>query len=161
MTMQAATDLFEALKSANAKVVFAESCTGGMVAFEMTKLPGVSTVFCGSAVTYREDTKQRWLGVDGETMQSLSAVSAPVAHQMASGVLSQTPEATLAVAITGHLGPQAPQGLDGCVFVAVAKIVKGKTVAKVTQHQLETTTRSKRRFEATALVLSTAIEAIG
>lgn len=158
--MQAATDLFEALKSANAKVVFAESCTGGMVACEMTKLPGVSEVFCGSAVTYREDTKQRWLGVDGETIQTLSAVSAPVAHQMASGVLSQTPEATLAVAITGHLGPQAPQGLDGCVFVAVAKIVKGKTVVKVTQHQLETTTRSKRQIEATTLVITTATTAI-
>jgi nicotinamide-nucleotide amidase len=159
--MQEATNLFDALKQSNQRIVFAESCTGGMVAFEMTQIPGVSEVFCGSAVTYRETTKQAWLGVDGETMQALTAVSAPVAHQMAAGAMSQTPEATLALSITGHLGPNAPEGFDGLVFIAVAKKVKGKTLVKVAHHQLTQTTRPKRQREATQLVLTTAIDAIG
>ncbi|KAA1258485.1 Nicotinamide-nucleotide amidohydrolase PncC [Rubripirellula obstinata] len=159
--MQEATELIDALKQSNGKIVFAESCTGGMVASELAQVPGVSDVFCGSAVTYREATKQSWLGVDGETMQALTAVSAPVAHQMAAGALSQTPEATIAVSITGHLGPNAPEGFDGLVFIAVAKTVKGKTLVKVAHHQLTQTKRVQRQVEATQLVLTTAIDAIG
>ena len=159
--MQIAVDLFAALKQSGNKIVFAESCTGGRVACEMASLPGVSEVFCGSAVTYREGTKQGWLGVDGETMAALTAVSAPVAHQMAAGALSQTPESTIAVSITGHLGPDAPDGFDGIVFVAIAKLVKGKTVVKVSQHQLTQSGRGKRQTEATELVLTTALGGIG
>jgi nicotinamide-nucleotide amidase len=131
-----------------------------MAACELTKVPGVSAVFCGSAVTYREATKQSWLGVDGETIAALTAVSAPVAHQMAAGALSQTPEATIAVSITGHLGPDAPDGFDGVVFIAVAKTIKGKCVVSVAMHQLSESKRGKRQIEATTLVLTTALAAI-
>ena len=156
--MQEATNLFDALKQSNQRIVFAESCTGGMVAFEMTQIPGVSEVFCGSAVTYREATKQKWLGVDAELIQDHTAVSAPVAHQMAAGALAQTPEADLAVANTGHLGPNAPEGFDGLVFIATAKNSKGKAQVRVEQHQLEKSKRAARQIEATQLVLRAAIQ---
>jgi nicotinamide mononucleotide (NMN) deamidase PncC len=47
-------------------------------------------------------------------------VSREVAEQMAVRVLAKTPEADLAAAVTGHLGPNAPARLDGLVFAAVA-----------------------------------------
>ena len=160
LLMESARLLIEALKQSENKIVFAESCTGGMVACEMTKVPGASEVFCGSAVTYREDTKQRWLGVDGETIANLTAVSAPVAHQMASGALSQTPEATVAVSITGHLGPNSPHGFDGVVFIATARTIKGKVIVKVVGHELTKPKRAARLIEATELVLQAAIDLI-
>jgi nicotinamide mononucleotide (NMN) deamidase PncC len=40
---------------------------------------------------------------------------------MAENVLSKTPEADIAAAITGHLGPNAPETQDGLVFIAVSK----------------------------------------
>jgi nicotinamide-nucleotide amidase len=39
---------------------------------------------------------------------------------MAKGALEKTPEANVALAVTGHLGPNAPPQLDGLVFAAVA-----------------------------------------
>ena len=150
--------LYESLTDREKRVVFAESCTGGMVASEMTKISGVSDVFCGSAVTYRCDTKLQWLGVDGETLEMLTAVSAPIAHQMAQGTLKQTPEADFAVSITGHLGPNAPEGFDGLVFVGTARRIKGKVIVKVHQHHLETTGRANRLAEASACVLQAAMD---
>ena len=47
---------------------------------------------------------------------------------MAASVLKMTPEAELAAAVTGHLGPNAPSELDGLVFVAVVwRPRKGQT----------------------------------
>ena len=51
------------LEEQNKRVVFAESCTGGKMAAAMTTVPGISSWFCGSAVTYREATKTQWLSV--------------------------------------------------------------------------------------------------
>ena len=158
--MKSARLLIDALKNSGDRIVLAESCTGGAVACELTKVPGASEVFCGSMVTYRKDAKVRWLGVDGETIENLSAVSPPVAHQMAAGALSQAPEATIAVSITGHFGPNAPYGFDGVVFIAVARIIKGKLVVKVAQHQLTETTRQARQTQASERVIETAIEAL-
>ncbi len=155
-----AHSLVESLTERKIRIVFAESCTGGMVACELAKIAGVSAYLCGSSVTYRDDTKLRWLGVDGHAVEKFTAVSAPVAHQMAQGVLKQTPEADIAVSITGHLGPDAPEGLDGVVFIGVAREIKGKVAVRVHQHPLATGTRAKRLTEATACVIQAAIDAV-
>ena len=93
--------LVERLAENNVRVVFAESCTGGLVAATLAEVPGVSEFLCGSAVTYREDTKCEWLGVSADDIARHSAVSESVAGQMAIGVLERTPEADLAASITG------------------------------------------------------------
>lgn len=148
--MSFANDLYRKLKKSNVRIVFAESCTAGMAACEFAKIPGASDILCGSLVTYRIDSKVRWLGVDGETIELLTAVSPPVAHQMAKGALSQTPEANLAVSITGHLGPGAPPEQDGYVFIGLAKRSSGQVT--VSQHQLSSSKRTERQTEATELV---------
>jgi nicotinamide-nucleotide amidase len=82
----------------------AESCTGGMVAAELTEVPGSSSVFVGSAVTYSDEMKQRLLGVPGEVLQRHGAVSAETAKAMADGARAQL-GAGVAVAVTGVAGP--------------------------------------------------------
>jgi nicotinamide-nucleotide amidase len=108
------------LRATGRKVVFAESCTGGLVSATLTKIPGISEHHCGGVVTYRNATKHAYLGIPLTTLDDPGPVSREVVELMARGVLKKTPEADLSVAVTGHLGPQAPPGMDGLVFVAVA-----------------------------------------
>ena len=134
-------------------MVLAESCTGGLVAAELAKVPGVSNWLCGSAVTYRSATKVAWLEVDPNDIDKHTAVSHQVALAMTLGVLSKTPEAGIAASITGHLGPDAPAGLDGVVFIGVAQRSGGAGKPNATRHQLKTSTRVERQAEAAFLVV--------
>jgi len=122
------------LKAADLKVVFAESCTGGLVSGALTKIPGISNHHCGGVVVYRNETKTAYLGISAATLKNPGAVSAEVAELMARRVLEKTPEADLAVSVTGHLGPDAPAALDGRVYVGFAKR-KGTPRAKTTSLQ--------------------------
>lgn len=114
-------DLQAALRQRNDRLVLAESCTAGLVASELGKIPGISECFCGSMVVYRTETKHHWLGIDRTILEdpAYGPVSEVVTQQLANAVLERTPEATIAAAITGHLGPGAPPDLDGLVFCAV------------------------------------------
>ncbi len=117
---QAAAALIEELQKSGTRFVVAESCTSGLIAAVLGRVPGASNVFCGSTVVYRNDTKSRWLGIPPSTFDRYDAVSERVAVEMAERVLDQTPEAGLSASITGHLGPGSPPGLDGTVYTAIA-----------------------------------------
>jgi nicotinamide-nucleotide amidase len=107
------------LEASGRKVVFAESCTGGLVSGSLTKIPGISNFHCGGVVVYRSATKREYLGIPAAMLDDPGAVSGEVAAMMARRVLEKTPEADVAASVTGHLGPNAPAKLDGLVFVAV------------------------------------------
>ena len=109
------------LKVSDLKVVFAESCTGGLVSGALTKIPGISNHHCGGVVVYRNATKQAYLDIPADLLEDPGAVSEKVAGLMALRVLEKTPEADIAVSVTGHLGPNAPSDLDGLVFVGLAR----------------------------------------
>lgn len=144
-----ASRVVDLLQTHEQRLVLAESCTGGLIAATLAGIAGVSQWWCGSAVTYREATKVSWLGVEEDAIEQYTAVSESVASQMASGVLKQTPEATIAAAITGHLGPNAPEIQDGVVFIGIAT----PQSCSVTRHQLVTQLRADRQSEAAELVL--------
>lgn len=114
--------LSDSLSSHRRRVVFAESCTAGLVSATLARIPGVSEWHCGSAVTYRNASKHLWLGVPVELLEppGPGPVSEPVAIAMAEGVLARTPEAEVSASVTGHLGPGAEPELDGVVWIAVA-----------------------------------------
>lgn len=155
--------LASALQQTDLKVVFAESCTGGLVAATLAKVPGISDYLCGSAVTYRNDTKHQWLGVSSEKLTRPGPVSAIVAREMAAGVLAMTPEADWAASVTGHLGPNAPTRLDGLIYIGIAQRMNDQSASvKVTasRHLLDAETRSQRQREAAALVLRRLCDAI-
>lgn len=83
----------------------AESCTGGLLAQEMTSLAGSSQVFWGGVVTYANEAKERLLGVAADLIDREGAVSAEVAQAMVLGLL-RVSGVPLAVAITGVAGPE-------------------------------------------------------
>lgn len=126
----------ELLKQSQTRIVFAESCTAGLVSAALARIPGISEFHCGSAVVYRLDTKTRWLGVDADLLQDPGPVSSEVAAAMARGVLERTAEAQLSAVITGHLGPQAPEGQDGLIFVGIGRREETSIRIQTTRHVL-------------------------
>ncbi len=124
------------LRQAPRRIVFAESCTGGLVSAALARVPGISDFLCGSAVVYRLDTKTKWLGVSEALLNDPGPVSEAVAREMALGILARTPEADLAASITGQLGPHAPDDQDGLVFIGVA-CRSSEATREVTVHVFE------------------------
>ena len=113
-------EVIRLLRESNRRIVLAESCTGGLAAAWFTSVPGASDVFCGSMVVYRNDSKSQWLGLDPQMLadEKIGPVSSQASEQLAQKVLSRTPEANVALGITGHLGPNAPAELNRKVFLA-------------------------------------------
>jgi len=147
------------------RIVFAESCTAGLVSATLARVAGISDFHCGSAVVYRYDTKTRWLGVSEAMLREPGAVSEIVATTMATGVLERTPEADLSAAITGHLGPQAPADQDGLIYIGIAVRTAHAPAVQVYRHVLPTeisplaeveiaSLREWRQWKATEQVLT-------
>ena len=105
-----------------ARVGVAESCTGGLVAAELSSRPGASAWFRGGVVSYATDVKRTLLGVGGDLLAALGPVSAPVAEAMAAGV-RRALGADVAVSVTGLAGPDGDPERDipvGTVFLGWA-----------------------------------------
>jgi nicotinamide-nucleotide amidase len=85
-------------------LVTAESCTGGLVAERLTRVPGSSGYFLGGAVVYTNRLKQELLGVPEAMLAEHGAVSEPVARAMAEGARSAL-SADWAIGVTGIAGP--------------------------------------------------------
>jgi len=117
---EAAKKLFSALEKKHFKIVFAESCTAGLVTATLGRIVGISLYLAGSFVVYQNASKEKWLGISRELLDNPGPVSEDTAELMARNALERTPHADLALSVTGHLGPNAPVGLDGVVYFAVA-----------------------------------------
>lgn len=158
---KAAATLAACLSQRQVRIVLAESCTAGLAAATLAQTPGISRWLCGSAVVYREQTKIDWLDVSAADLEQHTAVSEPVARAMAAGVLSRTAEAAWSAAVTGHLGPDVPEGLDGIIYLGVARRDGGKVHdVGVWRHQLGSRGRQARQEEAAALLLERLAKAI-
>jgi nicotinamide-nucleotide amidase len=101
----------------------AESMTGGLVAAELTSVPGSGSSVRGGLVAYDPVLKQRLLGVDDISR----VVTAEVAEGMANGARDLL-GVDVAVAITGSAGPEPLEEPPGTFFVAVA--TPEKTMAR-------------------------------
>ncbi len=109
-----------------ARLMLAESCTGGLAASWVTSIPGSSHWFDGGVVSYANAAKTLFLGVSPETLAAHGAVSHHVAAAMVTGLkviqherLPAThPGQRLAASITGVAGPGGGSSEKpvGCVF---------------------------------------------
>jgi len=67
-------------------------------------VPGSSQVFVGGVVSYSNEMKMKWLGVNHKTLERYGAVSTETVEEMLNGILRET-DADLAVAVSGIAGP--------------------------------------------------------
>jgi nicotinamide-nucleotide amidase len=99
----------------------AESCTGGLIAHRLTRLPGISAWYKGGLVTYAESAKVAFLGVDHALIEQHGVVSAEVAAAMAEGARRRL-DTDLGLAVTGLAGPAREGDAQpvGLVFLGLA-----------------------------------------
>ena len=116
-----AARLVRRLKSVNATITIAESCTGGLLASTLTDISGASEWFNQSWVCYSYDSKINELDVEQSILETKGAVNAAVAIQMADGARKRS-GADLAISITGIAGPVALNSNKpvGLVYVGIA-----------------------------------------
>lgn len=141
------------LRAAAARVVTAESCTGGLVASALTHFPGSSDMTEGGLVTYSNTMKQALLGVSDETLSRHGAVSEPTVLAMAHGALAVAKLARLSVAISGIAGPGGGSAVKpvGLVWFAVADRENGKARA---EKQVFPGSREQIRLQAARYALA-------
>src|SRR4051812_38320851 len=108
------------LAAEGATVAVAESLTGGLIGAELSRMPGSSATFRGSAVVYATDLKESLAGVPGPLLSTVGAVSPETAAALAAGARERL-GATYGVGATGVAGPDEQEGQPvGTVHVAVS-----------------------------------------
>lgn len=103
------------------RLATAESLTGGGIGAAITGISGASSVYAGGIISYTNEVKHRLLGVPVEVLDTLGAVSGPVAQAMAAGA-KEALNADAAVSVTGLAGPDGDEfGRPvGTVFIGYA-----------------------------------------
>src|SRR5437762_7163746 len=109
------------LKQRKQTLATAESCTGGLIANQITNVSGASEVFLAGYITYANSAKSDVLNVDSKLIDKHGAVSEAVARAMAEGARGRA-ASTYGLATTGIAGPTG--GSDekpvGTVYIALA-----------------------------------------
>ena len=128
-TDDVAESLVTLLKSLGKTLAVAESCTGGLIAHRITRIPNVSPIFPGGVVSYANQIKTALLDVPESLLASHGAVSPEVAEAMALGVRLRF-ASDLGLAVTGVAGPSGgtPEKPVGLVYL-------GLSTADTTRHR--------------------------
>ena len=143
--------LVKILANKKLKISFAESCTGGMLATEITSISGASKVFGLGLVTYSNQAKINILKVRKNIIQKYGAVSPECCEVMVKN-LAKISKAQINVSITGIAGPNGgtkskPVGL---VYIGVNnknKILITKNIFKQKSRKAIQNATVKRTLE--------------
>ena len=132
----------------------AESCTGGGIGAALTAVPGSSAVYKGGIISYTNWVKANLLGVPEELLETVGAVSAPVAEAMAVGARKAL-QADIAVSVTGLAGPGGDEFGNpvGRVYIGYAD-EKLSTSREFTFHGDRESVRQQAVEEALKLILA-------
>jgi nicotinamide-nucleotide amidase len=120
-------------KSKNLKLVTAESCTGGGIAYQLTSVPGSSEWFERGFVTYSNESKKELLHVPDMIINNFGAVSEETAQAMAEGALRNS-HADIAMSVTGVAGPDGGTEEKPVGTVCFGLATKSGTIATKTQY---------------------------
>jgi len=105
-------------------IATAESCTGGLLAHQITTVSGASRHLVGGVVPYSVAAKIQPLGVPADLIAAEGAVSAAVARRMATQVRDRF-GAAIGLAVTGFAGPDLddsarPGQTVGLIYLGLA-----------------------------------------
>ena len=102
-------DIFSKLKEKGLTFGSIESMTGGLFASTITSVPGASSVYKGTVVTYTAEEKINLVGVNEKTIKENTVVSSKVAQEMAQKG-QQLLNVDICLSITGNAGPTVEEG---------------------------------------------------
>lgn len=115
--------IIDSLRKKQKKITTAESCTGGLLAYQLTCIAGASDVYDGGIISYANQIKNQYLHVGEENLRKYGAVSEIVVSEMLNGAL-QMFQADYALATSGVAGPGggSVEKPVGTVFIGVKKV---------------------------------------
>lgn len=137
--------LVRLLQKKKMRITTAESCTGGLIAAEITDVEGASEIFHKGFVTYCDEAKNEMLGVPYEILQEHTAVSQQTAEAMVRGAAKKA-QADCAISVTGIAGPGGGTELQPVGLVYIGLYVKGMVI--VERHLFDGDRREVRRQAA-------------
>ncbi len=113
--------LIKELLKRKQSLVFAESCTGGLLSSSITSIAGSSKVFKGSIISYSDEIKKSLLNIPGELIKKNGAVSKEVAEIMAINVRKKL-NSDWAISISGIAGPNGGSKYKpvGLVYISIS-----------------------------------------
>ena len=102
-------------------VSVAESCTGGYLGHQFTKVSGSSAYFLGGILSYDNSVKINQLGVKPETLNTHGAVSEQTVIEMSENV-RKLMKTTYGLATSGVAGPNGgtPEKPVGTIWIAIS-----------------------------------------
>ena len=114
----------------NISISTAESCTGGLLAYNFVKNTNSSKVFKGGCITYSNEMKIKELKVKKVSLKKNGAVSYQVAEEMIEGLYNKN-KTKICISTTGIAGPggstlNKPVGL---IYIGI-RIYKKKIIIK-------------------------------
>ena len=114
--------LVKILSKKKLKIAFAESCTGGLLASEITSISGASKVFSLGLITYSNQAKINILKIKKNIIKKYGAVSPECCEAMVAN-LAKISKAQINVSITGVAGPNGGSKTKpvGLVYIGVKK----------------------------------------
>ena len=112
--------IIKELKRKEETITFAESCTGGRIASAFTSVSGASSILNGSCVTYSNQIKHQWLGVELQVLENYGAVSQECVSQMLDGIQKMA-QSDYAIAVSGIAGPTGGTNIKpvGTVYIGI------------------------------------------
>jgi len=112
--------IIEKLETAEKKISFAESCSGGLLAYYFTRHNGASKILDGSLLTYSNALKENWLAVSHETLSENGAVSSEVVSEMSEGAMNvSSADYTLSISGIAGDGGGSDEKPVGTVYIGV------------------------------------------
>ena len=114
--------LIKLLIKKKVKISVAESCTGGLLASNITSVNGASKIFNLGLITYSNQAKIKILKVNKNIIKKYGAVSHECCSAMVKN-LSKISKANINVSITGIAGPKGgtKEKPVGLVYIGVKK----------------------------------------
>ena len=113
------------LKKKKITVSVVESCTGGLLSYSFTQIPGISSIFEMGLVTYSNNAKNTILNINKNMIKKNGAVSKEIAREMVFS-LSKISKSKLCISITGIAGPNGGSQSKpvGLIFIGIKLIRK-------------------------------------
>ena len=139
--------LIKELAKRKETIVFAESCTGGLLSSSITSISGSSQVFKGSIVSYSNELKNSLLNISKEKLTKYGAVSEEICEDMAINVKEKL-GADWSIAISGIAGPNggSKEKPIGLVYISISgpnnHITNIKKIFNTTRNRIEIQTLS-------------------
>jgi len=139
--------LIKELKKRKETLVFAESCTGGLLSSSITSISGSSKVFKGSIIAYSNALKKSLLNISEDQLKRYGAVSEEVAEAMSINAKEKM-SADWAISISGIAGPNggSQEKPVGLVYISIAgptnHITNIKKIFNSTRNRMEIQTLS-------------------